>query len=547
MRLTRELFRFLNPDALPEGALALEHRVSEVCEAIMRAGIPFDVAGAEALRETWTARRAALEAELRRRFPDVDNFSSRPQLAKLLESRGWVPAERTAKTQAPKIDDDALESIGAQFPELSPLSEYFILGRRLGQLGKGKQAWLKHVGADGRIHSGIVHIGTPHHRAAHMAPNLAQVPNPKRGKPFAAECRALFRCPDDWIFVCCDQKGLQDRAFAHLLADHDGGAYGRAYVAGLDPHWSAAQSLGLVAPGVARDKENKLHAALREGCKSFRYAFLFGAQGRRAGIIMHDTIRTASAVDSRCDLLPKFFPTVNDAALRRVGKTALARFVAATPGLGALRQALESQVGRCHWLPGLDGRRIPCTANYTALNYAVTACEAVICKHWLVQVYDELRARWHYGRDGDVAIVAWTHDEIAVCCPPHLAAQVGEVLTRHAKAAGEPFNFKVPLDSDLAVGKSWGANDAEASEAQPEFQSRPTLASEPKPKRNTSEPEHAEPIHSSSPNEAERSAESEPSLVSSEPKSAESTIETERARAARWRRYRIKDRGNRHA
>jgi DNA polymerase I-like protein with 3'-5' exonuclease and polymerase domains len=477
VRLTRELFHFLRPDALPASVLALEHRVSEVCDAITRTGIPFDRAAAEALRERWTARRAALETELRQRFPDIDNFNSRPQLARLLQDRGWVHAERTAKTQAPKIDDDALESIGAQFPELAPLSEYFILGRRLGQLGKGKQAWLKHVGADGRIHSGIVHIGTPHHRAAHMAPNLAQVPNPKRGKPFAAECRALFRCPDDWVFVCCDQRGLQDRAFAHLLADHDGGAYARAFVAGLDPHWSAARSLGLVAPDAERDKENPYHTALREGCKSFRYGFLFGAQAKRAGIILHSTIRTASAVDPGCDLLAKFFPTVNDAALLRAGKTALARFVAATPGLGALRQALEGQVARCRWLPGLDGRRIPCSANYVALNYAVTACEAVICKTWLCNVHDELRARWRYG--DDCYIAAWTHDEIAVCCRPHLAALVGEVLTRHAKTAGEAFGFKVPLDAELAVGKSWGANDAEASEAQPEFQSRPTLASEP--------------------------------------------------------------------
>jgi hypothetical protein len=62
--------------------------------------------------------------------------------------------------------------------------------------------------------------------------------------------------------------------------------------------------------------------------------------------------------------------------------------VAATPGLKELRHALEKQ-GRRGWLPGLDGRRVPVRALYTALSYAVTT-EAIICKRWLVNVRDEL-------------------------------------------------------------------------------------------------------------------------------------------------------------
>ena len=289
-------------------------------------------------------------------------------------------------------------------------------------------------------------------------PNLAQVPNPKKGKPLATECRSLFRLDNDWVFVTCDQAGLQDRAFAHYLAEFDGGAYARDFVAGMDTHWNSVLALGLVPAGTARDKENKFHAVLREGAKAFRYGFLFGAQAKRAGIIIRDTIRNAMAVNPSSDLLRRFFSGnahPNEQTLMRVGGEAKARFEAATPGLRQLRESLQRQANQYRWLHGLDGRRIPVRALYTVLNYAVTSAEAIICKWWLTRVFDELQSRFRYGWNGDVVIVAWTHDEIACCCRPEIAEQVGEIMVRYAKAAGEHFGFKCSLDADFAVGKSW--------------------------------------------------------------------------------------------
>src|SRR5262249_13959078 len=159
-------------------------------------GIPFDVEEAKRRREQWTERRNTLEARLREQYPEVKNWDSRQQIATLLESRGWVPEKRTEKTNQPAIDDELLETLPQRYPEFDGLAEHYILGRRLGQLANGKQAWLSNVGEDGRIHGGIIHIGTPHSRAKHLEPNLAQVPNPKKGKPLAAECRALFQTND---------------------------------------------------------------------------------------------------------------------------------------------------------------------------------------------------------------------------------------------------------------------------------------------------------------------------------------------------------------
>jgi DNA polymerase-1 len=475
--ICKELWRFLQPDGYSRTAMALEYRAAAVCEKITAAGVPFDIEAAQQRCRQWEARRAELGAPLQRDFPGL-NVNSRKQLGELLESKGWVPAERTEKTKQPKIDDETLETLPALYPVFAGLAEFMILGRRIAQVSTGKEAWCEHVGSDRRIHGAIIHIGTPHSRAKHLTPNIAQTPNPKRGKPFAAECRSLFRTRDDWVFVACDQAGLQDRCFAHFLSQFDGGEYATAFINGLDPHWKCATDLGLVALGTVLDKTNKVHAAIREGSKRFRYAFLYGAGGTQAGRIIGNIIRTVMQIDPGNDLHRQFFGNAarpTEAKLKDIGAKAIRKFIRGTPGLQRLRERLEEGSRRKGWLPGLDGRRVPVRALYTTLNFLVTSSEAIICKRWLVNVYDELNQKFRYGWDGDVVICLWIHDEIVCCCRPEIAEQVGEIMVRHAKEPAEFYNFKVPLEADFKIGKSWAGNlDVSSAPLDPAPKAKPT-------------------------------------------------------------------------
>jgi DNA polymerase I-like protein with 3'-5' exonuclease and polymerase domains len=461
----KALWQFLQPDGYSRDALELEHRAAAICERISADGLPFDRAAAERLYQRWSARRVELEVPLRKQFPGV-KITSRLQIGNLLEARGWVPEERSKKTGKPSVKDEVLESIAEIYPEFTGLAEHFLIGRRLAQIAGGKEAWLKHVDADGRIHGGLVHIGTPHSRAAHRKPNLAGVPNPKKGKPFATECRALFRADDDWVFVACDQSTLQDRGFAHYLAAFDGGAYAQSILlASVDQHWQCATALELVPFGTARDKEDRVHTAIREGAKRFRYAFLFGAQALTAGRIVADTVRTVGSLDAEAGnaLCEQFWggnSHPGEKALRQAGERALERFMDATPGLRELRANLGAQHQRCGWIEGLDGRRVPTGLGYKALNRIVTASEAVICKRWLIDAYDELCARFRYGCDGEVYLALWIHDEVVAICRPEIAEQVGEILIRRARAAGDRYGFRVPLDAKFEIGRAW-ANDSQ--------------------------------------------------------------------------------------
>ena len=418
--ICKALWHFLQVDGYSQQAIELEHHVAVVCDQITRDGAPFDVAAAEYLQREWEARRDELERQLQQQLPELDNPNSRKQIGALLESRGWKPSKRTEKTSAPVIDDEVLESLPALYPEFAGLFEYDLLRRRIAQLATGPKALLKCVSDDGRIHGGLVHIGTPHSRAKHFSPNLGQVPNPKKGARYAAEFRALFRHPGDWIFVACDQKNLQDRCFAHYLAEFDGGAYAEAFRTGIDPHWRNACAFGLISEGTAYDKANLVHIALREAAKRLLYAILFGAGPKRISEILSETVRAVRFLDAN-------YTTSTS------GADVLDRFVRATPGLAQLRATLSAQHLRNGWVLGLDGRRVPTGADYKSLNRLVTSAEAITCKRWLANVYDELSKKFRYGWDGDVIIALWVHDEITCCCRPEIDEQVGEIMVRHAK------------------------------------------------------------------------------------------------------------------
>ena len=137
----------------------------------------------------------------------------------------------------------------------------------------------------------------------------------------------------------------------------------------------------------------------------------------------------------------------NEAALRKSGRRALDRFTAAAPGLRELRARLTTEHGRRGWVGDSTAGEFRPEADYKALNRLATASEAVICKRWLIDVHAELCSQFRYGPDGDAYLALWVHDELVICCRPAIAERVGEILIHHARKAGEPYGFRVPLDA----------------------------------------------------------------------------------------------------
>lgn len=177
----------------------------------------------------------------------------------------WEPVDFT-ETGQPSVNDDVLRGLVGKIPMAEQLAEIFYLAKRLGQIATGKEAWLKHVKADGAIHHRLNVGGTISGRCSHSSPNIAQVPKvaavpafnkdgsfnlkafdefgeaqpwaiphfDKEGKPKNAiltgrqgrhgyDCRRLFYAPKGWRLIGCDLSGIELRCLANLTAPYDDG------------------------------------------------------------------------------------------------------------------------------------------------------------------------------------------------------------------------------------------------------------------------------------------------------------------------------------
>jgi DNA polymerase I len=486
-----KLWEHLEVDKYSLAAIELEHRIAIVCHAMEQAGVPFDIEKAKALHVHLVTEKAKVEDELVRQFgswevpteilvPKRDNKTlgyikgvpvqkyktvtfnpgSRDNIAKVLLDRGWKPMKFTDGGK-PQFDEEVLQSIVTQYPEMAGIDRYLMLDKRLSQLADGKQAWLTAVQEDGRIHGVTAPMGTATSRAAHFLPNLAQVP--KLASPYGAECRELFYAPKGWKFLGADMSGLELRGLAHYLAPLDGGKYMETVISG-DIHWTNAVAMGL-ATG-ERDKHSKLHTIIREdGSKRFIYAFVYGAGAEMCGEIIYDMAINArrDCGEEGEDLYNKLFINRQGETrqLKQVGGDVRDKFTKRIEGFQKLKDKIIGQHAWSKenfgfpWVYGLDKRKIPIRSEHSALNFLIQSCGAILCKRWGADVYEELCSKYKWGWDGDFVIVLWVHDEYQIICREGLEEDIAEILVKHARAAGEPYGFRGPLDSSSKCGQSW--------------------------------------------------------------------------------------------
>ncbi len=434
------LLQHLKPHEYPRAPLELEHRVQEVVYQIEAAGWPFDSKKAADLYGMLCAKRDVLEKALIDKFgswheidrivvPKRDNKTlgyvkgvpvthwktvvfnpgSRVHIEKKLRDAGWEPEEFTPSGRA-MLNDEVLE--GINLPAAQELIDYLLIQKRVGQIADGDNGWLRVVSPEGRIHTYYNPMGTPHSRASHSKPNIAQVPNAH--SLYGPECRELFRVPPGWNLVGADMAGCQLRVLGHYIGAFDGGKYGRIVTQG-DIHTFHMEA---AAPDVKT----------RDASKTTIYALIFGGAAPRLGAI-----------------------NGGNAAM---GKRIMTNLRTKIPGFDSLLKAVDGASAK-GYLKGLDGRHVPVRSKHSALNFLIASGEAILCKTWLCNAYDELCAKYKWGWAGDVVIVGWVHDEIQCACKSALADDVAEILVKHARAAGDAYGFRVALDSSAKIGKTW--------------------------------------------------------------------------------------------
>lgn len=453
--VTHHLYVHLQSEPDTAFAVALEHDVARLCFEIERNGILLNDNAAVALWCSLVERQSALSKELTGLFPPwqepamkngtnvfvpkrdnaklgykagvpVEKFKttefnpgSRDHISNRLANKyGWKPTEFTENGK-PKVDETILASL--PYPEAKKLAELFLLSKRIGQIATGDEAWLRKVNkTTGRIHARYNPNGAVTGRAAHFSPNIAQVP--KVGKPFGAECRAMFIASPGYKMLGADLQGLELRCLGHYMSRWDGGKYAGIVVSG-DPHTANMDAMQL-------DEFFPDRKVRRDKSKTIVYAVLYGAGDGKVGSIVGKG--------------------------PQVGRLLKTRLKQNLDGFGALMDTVSKRATSTGVLKGIDGRTLYVRSSHAALNTLLQSCGAILCKRWITNVAKIALARgYKHGVGKDFAIVAWVHDEIQVEVKEGLEQVFGDITLEAAKLAGAEMDFVPPLEAEFKVGNNW--------------------------------------------------------------------------------------------
>lgn len=438
-------------------ACRLEHQVASLCQDITNAGWPFDVKNASKLYGELSELHTKLNDDLQNAFPPMQvtqtiipkvnnsklgyvkgkpflkrkvekfNPSSMDHVAKrLFERYGW-DAPRNPETGRVNINDDVLNTL--TFPEIETLRRYLKVNKVLASLATGRQAWLKMVWGDDRIHTEYNTCGAVTTRSAHRNPNIAQVPSVavgKDGKPIMGEegswgweCRKLFGVPQGWYEVGVDMSGIELRCLANRLAPYDNLLYASTILSG-DIHTMNQQAAGWPTRAIA---------------KTGVYGWLYGAGSELTGSLTcpNGTVEEKKAEGIR----------VSNNLMKNI------------KGLKEVRDGIKAMANENGWITGLDGRRITVRKPFAALNAALQSDGAILAKRWLLLFVQRMEdAGYVWGKDW--WIMGWVHDEVANACrTKEIADDCARLCLQAIREAGEYYGMAIRLDGEAKIGRTW--------------------------------------------------------------------------------------------
>ena len=433
VHVTHKLYNKILSKEYSDEALNLEHEVQLLCTQMMANGIGFDTDAAKKLYSSLSDEREKLGSQLQKYFPpwieetqfipkrdnkkmgykagiafikkkEIQfNPNSRDHIAfRLKENRNWKPKEFTPDGRA-KVDDEILKEL--EWPEAKVLSRYFMIQKRIAQIAEGNNAWLK-LERNNRVYGSININGAITGRATHSNPNLAQVPAVIL--EYGPECRSLFCASEGHVLVGADMSQIELRILGHYISAYDGGEYADDVING-DIHTRTLQALGL------KQEERWL-------AKRFMYTFLYGGGGKKLGEVMGTT------TEEGFKLKDKFLKKIP--ALKKL--VTKVQEVSANGDIGAL-----------------DGRRVFCRSQHSALNSLLQSGAAIASKYWIAECKSFLNE--------DCKLVAWIHDELILEVKKGKEDFVKQEVIKAIERAGIKSKLRVPLTGDSNIGHTWKA------------------------------------------------------------------------------------------
>ena len=405
-RLVKEMHNFGD-------SIQLEHEVAMHIQRQEQNGFKLDIPKATKLLAFFQARMIEIETELQKVFPpiiterfsektgkqlkddvEVFNVGSRQQIAKRLQGLGVKFTKTTEKGQI-VVNEKVLEEI--DLPEAKLINEYLLLQKRVGLV----ESWLDHADDDGRVHGRVISNGAVTGRMTHSNPNMGQIPSVS--SQYGKECRECWTVDDGNVLIGTDLSGIELRCLAHYMQDDN---YTKEILDG-DIHQTNADAAGVDRPTA----------------KTMVYALLYGCGITKLSTILNTSVAKAQVT------LDKFYKN--------------------TPKLKQLILKVQ-RISSTGSLPALDGRRIRIRSEHASLNSLLQSCGAIIAKQWCVEAHRMLKSANIPAKQ-----VAFVHDEIQIEVPEKYAQQTANIMTRASVRAGEKLGFRLPVESEAKIGKTW--------------------------------------------------------------------------------------------
>lgn len=453
-----------------EDGAEIEHKAWNIIQNRQKkAGFPFNVRKAQELYVSLRAREEALKCEIYKLWPPVlevvatykaafkkdgsesaqyvrhraqypririlddgryevsdwvsFNLGSPLQRIEKLISLGWKPVNLTKKGN-PKVDEDELLAFAEESgnPEVGYLAKWIVTNSRANMVNTWLGAYNEKTGA---IHGNLFIASTLRYK--HSSPNSANIPAVRMKKDEAGndqiqreeagawtyECRDLWDAGESgWSLVGVDGKGIQLRVLANY-------AYSDTFVSRVldgDPHTNNIKILGL---------QNKAAA------KKFLYTTLMGGGGPR---LAADQAQFGTVLTGReGDVLKK-------------------KLISSIPGFEELINKLQRELEQTGRITLCDGSKILVPSPHMVIPYLLQGDESRLMKRALIYLYAEL-VKHNLLRY--VIKVADIHDEWQFRIKDEYVSTFTELSLPCFIRAGESFSYRIPIEGDYKVGKTW--------------------------------------------------------------------------------------------
>lgn len=404
-----------------EGATYLMRQIEmpliEVLATMERNGAIVDIFTLTASADQMKARMAAIEREVRARYPI--NISSPRQVGELLfGTLHLVEKPRKTRTGQYVTDEETLSALAGKHPIVDRILEYRGL-RKL--LSTYIEALPKMIDPKtGRVHTSYNQATTATGRLSSSNPNLQNIPvRDDEGK----EVRKAFVAERGCVYLSADYSQVELRIMAHLSGDEH---LREAFVRGTDIHVvTASKIFNVPLDAVTQD--------MRRKAKTANFGIIYGISAfglaERLGI---------SRMEAK-QLIDGYF----------VSFPGVAAYIERSKQSARERGYVETIFHRRRYLPDIlsQNATVRSFAERNAVNAPIQGSAADIIKLAMISVY---RKMMELGLKSEM--ILQVHDELNFSVPTDELDTMRQLVKECMENA---VSLSVPLLVDVGVGNNW--------------------------------------------------------------------------------------------